>query len=186
MPNLPTCLAEVVGVEPTQDISPATLAGSCHTVRRDFRDLNLAGATRVERASSYGGRGFGVRCIASYATPLLLVHAAGLEPAVSRRCDPDLQSGAFAAEATHAKSVILKNDEGRELEAPEDTLRRTLLPRMARPSGLSQSNEAEPSREGIPALISLFTGTSVIKQRKERAASTGKLTARSNNSLRFS
>jgi hypothetical protein len=37
---------------------------------------------------------------------------------------------------------------------------------MARPSGLSQSNEAEPSREGIPALISLFTGTSVIKQRK--------------------
>ena len=105
---------------------------------------------------------------------------------MSRGSDPDLQSGAVAAAATHAKSVIVKNDEGRELEAPEDTLRRTLLPRMARPSGLSQSNEAGPSREGIPALISLFTGTSVIKQRKERAASTGKLTARSNNSLRFS
>jgi hypothetical protein len=44
---------------------------------------NLAGATRVERALSAGGRGFGVRRIAIYATPLRLVHAAGLEPAVS-------------------------------------------------------------------------------------------------------
>jgi hypothetical protein len=52
------------------------------------------------------------------------------------------------------KSVIVKNDEGRESE-PLDTLRRTLLPGMAGPSGLSQSNEARPSREGIPALISL-------------------------------
>jgi hypothetical protein len=74
----------------------------------------LAGATRLERAWPKTGRGFGVRCIASYATPLRLVHAAGLEPAVSLVGDPDLQSGAFAAQATHAKSVIVKNDEGRE------------------------------------------------------------------------
>jgi hypothetical protein len=39
---------------------------------------------------------------------------------------------------------------------------------MAEPSGLSQSNEAKPSREGIPALIFSSKGTSIIKQQKER------------------
>ena len=65
-------VAEVVGVEPTQvNFTRDREPGSRHTVRRDFHDLNLAGATRVERASSFGGRMFGVCCIASYATPLL-------------------------------------------------------------------------------------------------------------------
>ena len=49
-----------------------------------------------------------------------------------------------------AKSVIVKNDEGRELEAPEDTLRRTLLPRMARPSGLSQSTRGRAIQRRHP------------------------------------
>ena len=39
-------------LNPHRLISPATLAGSCHTVRRDFHDLSLAGVTRVERAWS--------------------------------------------------------------------------------------------------------------------------------------
>lgn len=86
----------------------------------------------------------------------LLVHAAGLEPAVSLGSDPDLQSGAVAAAATHAKSVIVKNDEGRELEAPEDTLRRTLLPRMAAAFGTlaKHARPRHPEKASLPSSLS--------------------------------
>jgi hypothetical protein len=149
MPNLPITLAEVVGVEPARaDIARDREPGSCHTVRRDFLESGRGDTSRTCIVLRWTQVWSLLHCQLCYA-PLNL-HAAGLEPAVSHSGDPDLQSGAFAAEATHAKSVIVKNDEGRELEAPEDTLRRTLLPRMARPSGLSQSTRGRAIQRRHP------------------------------------
>src|SRR5215213_1646914 len=58
--------------------------------------------------------------------------------------------GVARAQPSRVKSAIVKNDEGRELAAPEDTLRRTLLPRMARPSGLSQSTRGRAIQRRHP------------------------------------
>lgn len=71
-----------------------------------------------------------------------------------------------------------------EMDAPVNTLRRTLLLRMARSSGLSQRRETVSSFEGIAALIS-SQDTSVIKQQKERAFKLLREAARSNNSRVF-
>lgn len=64
--------------------------------------------------------------------------------------------------------AIVKNTRAED-EAPLDTLRRTLLLRTARPTGLSQSTEAAPSElKASPALVRTKIN-SVIKQQKERA-----------------
>jgi len=60
--------------------------------------------------------------------------------------------------------------------APLDTLRRTLLPRMARPSGLSQSNEATPSEKAtlLPSSLHRYFNYQTTKRAGLRTP-TGKL-----------
>ena len=65
----------------TGAFAPATLAGSCHTVRRDFLESGRGDTSRTCIVLWWTRVWSPLHCQLCYAP--LLVHAAGLEPAVS-------------------------------------------------------------------------------------------------------